>query len=164
MVVISPSRRKARRRGTEFGLRLTATLIIPLMNTRTVVAIAALISATAIGIAQVPQGTQSQGALQNRPGDDRQPEFPVQNHRGYKPHSTLVVPQHPVPRAKYPVIDFHSHQPAPISEEQMATLVKSMDPLNLQLLVNASGVSGDRLVRSIAALKASKYKDRMVQF
>jgi len=134
------------------------------MTTRTVVAIAALISATAIGVAQVPQGPQSQGALQNRPGADRQPEFPIPNIREYKPHSTLVVPQHPVPRAKFPVIDIHSHQPTPISNEQMATLVKSMDPLNLQLLVNASGVSGDRLGKSIAALNASKFKNRMVQF
>jgi predicted TIM-barrel fold metal-dependent hydrolase len=136
------------------------------MNTRRLLVMAAFVSAVtiAIGIAQAPQGPQSQGALQNRPGADRQPEFPVPNIREYKPHSTLVVPQHPVPRAKFPVIDFHSHQPAPIGEAQMETLVKSMDPLNLQLLVNASGVSGDRLVRSIAALKASKYKDRMVQF
>ena len=29
--------------------------------------------------------------------------------RQYKPKSTLVVAQHPVPRAKYPVIDIHSH-------------------------------------------------------
>jgi len=135
------------------------------MTTRRVLAVAALVGAAAIAtIAQAPQGPQSQGALQQRPGADRTPEFPVPNIREYKPHSTLVVPQHPVPRAKFPVIDIHSHQPAPISEQQFETLVKSMDPLNLQLLVNASGVSGDRLVQSIAALKASKYKDRMVQF
>ncbi|HEY1308304.1 MAG TPA: amidohydrolase family protein [Vicinamibacterales bacterium] len=135
------------------------------MTTRRVLAAAALVGAAAIAtIAQAPQGPQSQGALQQRPGADRTPEFPVPNIREYKPHSTLVVPQHPVPRAKFPVIDIHSHQPAPIPEQQFETLVKSMDPLNLQLLVNASGVSGERLVQSIAALKASKYKDRMVQF
>ncbi|HKE84095.1 MAG TPA: amidohydrolase family protein [Vicinamibacterales bacterium] len=135
------------------------------MTTRRVLAAAALVGAAAIAtIAQAPQGPQSQGALQQRPGADRTPEFPVPNIREYKPHSTLVVPQHPVPRAKFPVIDIHSHQPAPISEQQFETLVKSMDPLNLQLLVNASGVSGDRLVQSIAALKASRYKNRMVQF
>ena len=135
------------------------------MTTRRVLAVAALVGTAAIAtIAQAPPGSQSQGALQQRPGADRQPEFPIPNIREYKPHSTLVVPQHPVPRAKFPVIDIHSHQPAPISDQQFETLVKSMDPLNLQLLVNASGVSGDRLVQSIAALKASKYKDRMVQF
>jgi predicted TIM-barrel fold metal-dependent hydrolase len=137
---------------------------MPFMTSRVVVVAAALLAAVAIGVAQAPQGQQSQGALQQRPGADRQPEFPVPNIREYKPKSTLVVPQHPVPRAKFPVIDIHSHQPNPISEEQFATLVKSMDPLNLQVLVNATGVSGDRLVRSLAAIRASKYKDRMIQF
>jgi predicted TIM-barrel fold metal-dependent hydrolase len=116
------------------------------------------------GVAQAPQGTQSQGALGNRPGAGRDPEFPPPSIIDYKPKSTLVVPQHPVPRAKFPVIDIHSHQPAPISPEQLATVVKSMDPLNLQILVNATGASGDRLVQSVAALKNSPYKDRMVMF
>ena len=120
--------------------------------------------AVAIGVAQAPQGTQSQGALQPRPGADRQPEFPIPNIREYKPRSTLVVPQHPTPRARFPVIDIHSHQPAPISDAQMETLVKSMDPLNIRLLVNSSGVSGQMLVRAITALNTSRFKDRMVQF
>jgi predicted TIM-barrel fold metal-dependent hydrolase len=125
---------------------------------------AVLATAVAVGIAQAPQGQQSQGALGRRPGADRQPEFPIPNIREYKPHSTLVVAQHPVPRAKYPVIDIHSHQPAPISAQQLATVVQSMDPLNLRILVNASGATGDRLVQSVAALKNSPYKDRMVMF
>ncbi|HEY7190546.1 MAG TPA: hypothetical protein VH436_28540, partial [Vicinamibacterales bacterium] len=97
------------------------------MTTRRVLAVAALVGAAAIvTIAQAPQGPQSQGALQQRPGADRTPEFPIPNIREYKPHSTLVVPQHPVPRAKFPVIDIHSHQPAPITDQQFETLVKSM--------------------------------------
>jgi uncharacterized protein len=132
---------------------------------RRVFLVTAVVSAAAaIGVAQAPQGGRSQGALQSRPGADRQPEFPVPNIREYKPVSTLVVPAHPVPRAKFPVIDIHSHQPNPISEAQFETLVKSMDPLNLQVLVNSTGVSGDRLVRSVAAIRASRFKDRMVQF
>jgi predicted TIM-barrel fold metal-dependent hydrolase len=134
------------------------------MTSRVVVAAAVLLGAAAIGLAQAPQGQRSQGALQSRPGADREPEFPIPNIRQYKPKSTLVVPQHPVPRAKFPVIDIHSHQPTPISEVQFETLVQSMDPLNLRVLVNSTGASGDRLVRSVAALRASKYKDRMVQF
>jgi predicted TIM-barrel fold metal-dependent hydrolase len=136
------------------------------MITRRVLVGAAVGLTLAIGIAiaQAPQGAQSQGALQQRPGADRQPEFPLPNIREYKPKSTLVVPQHPTPRAKFPVIDIHSHQPAPISDAQMETLVKSMDPLNLQVLVNASGVTGETLQKAVAALRASRYKDRMVQF
>ena len=65
----------------------------------------------------------------------------------YKPRSTLVVPSIRCRARSIPVIDIHSHQPAPISDAQFETLVKSMDPLNLQVLVNATGVSGDRLVQ-----------------
>ena len=134
------------------------------MLSRIVILVLAVVAATALGIAQVPQGAQSEGAIRNRPGADRKPEFPVPSILDYKPRSTLVVPQHPVPRAKYPVIDFHSHQPAPISAAEFDRIVASMDPLNLQVLVNTSGVSGDRLVQAMQALRSSKHKDRMVQF
>ena len=127
--------------------------------------LAALLAVAVVGgVAQAPQGTQSQGALGNRPGAGRAPEFPPPSIIDYKPKSTLIVAQHPVPRAKFPVIDIHSHQPAPISPQQLETVVKSMDPLNLQILVNATGATGDRLVQSVAALKNSPYKDRMVMF
>jgi predicted TIM-barrel fold metal-dependent hydrolase len=134
------------------------------MNTRVFFLLAALAAVGTLAGAQAPQGQQSEGALVRRPGADRQPEFPIPNIRDYKPTSTLVVPQHPVPRAKFPVVDIHSHQPAPISAQQMATLVQSMDPLNLRVLVNASGASGDRLVQAVAALRSSPHKDRMVMF
>jgi predicted TIM-barrel fold metal-dependent hydrolase len=123
-----------------------------------------LAGAASVSLAQGPQGRQSAGALEARPGADRQPEFPVPDIREYRPRSTLVVPEHPVPRAKFPVVDIHSHQPAPITPQQFETLVASMDALNLQVLVNASGVSGDRLAASVAALRASPHRDRMVQF
>ena len=126
------------------------------MLRRTILLVLAIATATAFGIAQVPQGPQSQGAIQNRPGANRKPEFPPPSIIDYKPESTLVVPQHPVPRAKYPVIDFHSHQPAPIAADAFDKVVASMDPLNLQVLLNASGVSCDRLVLAILSLRTSK--------
>ncbi len=39
-----------------------------------------------------------------------------------------------------------------------------MDSLNLRVMINASGASGDRLTQQIAAVKASRYKDRFVMF
>ena len=134
------------------------------VSRRVLVSVLALIAAAGVGIAQAPQGGRSDGALRPRPGADRQPEFPAPTIREYKPRSTLVVAQHPVPKARFPVIDIHSHQPAPISNAQLDTLVTSMDPLNLRLLVNASGASGDTLVRSVAAIQSSSHKDRMVMF
>ena len=96
------------------------------------------------------------GAVMRRPGDGRAPEFPEPTITQYKPRTTLRTPQHLVPRAKFPVIDVHSHQPTPISEDQFATVVKGMDANNLRLLVNASGAQGERLTRAVAALKARK--------
>src|SRR5512147_786680 len=134
------------------------------MKTKLTALAAALGAAASLTLAQAPQGQQSEGALGRRPGADRQPEFPIPNIREYKPHSTLVVPQHPVPRAKYPVIDIHSHQPAPISTAQFDTIVSAMDSLNLRVLVNASGASGDRLRQGLDAIRGSRHKDRMVYF
>ncbi|HXH24121.1 MAG TPA: amidohydrolase family protein [Vicinamibacterales bacterium] len=134
------------------------------MSSRVLVVAAAIALAAAAGVAQAPQGQQSEGALRPRPGAGRQPEFPIPNIREYKPRSTLVVPEHHVPRAKYPVIDIHSHQPAPISDDELDRVVAAMDGLNLQVLVNVSGVSGERLKQAIAALRASRHRNRMVQF
>ena len=116
------------------------------------------------GRATQPGGGEARGALIRRPGSDREPQVPLPNIREYKPRSTLVVPQHPVPRAKYPVIDIHSHQPSPMMPAQFDELAASMDPLNLKVLVNSSGVSGDRLVQAMAAIRGNKHRDRMVQF
>ena len=104
------------------------------------------------------------GGVRARPGDGRAPEFPEPTITQYRPRTTLKTAQHPVPKAKFPVIDIHSHQPTPISEEQFATVVQGMDANNLRVLVNASGAQGDRLVRAVAALKASRFTNRMVQF
>src|ERR671924_110630 len=95
-----------------------------------------LLALCAIGVlvsAQAPQGRQSEGALRSRPGAERHPEFPVPDIREYKPRNTLVVPQHPRPRAKFPAIDIHSHQPAPISAPDFDRVVEGMDRNNLRV-------------------------------
>src|SRR6185295_10480288 len=89
--------------------------------------LAAAVAAIGIvaGLAAIgAQRPTTPGQVVARPDEGRQPEFPQPTIRDYKPRSTLVVPQHPVPRAKYPVIDIHSHQPSPISSAQFDTLVK----------------------------------------
>src|SRR5262249_27468416 len=118
----------------------------------------------ALGIPLHPQMAQTPGQIRPRPAEGRQPEFPPLNIREYKPKSLLVVPQHPVPRAKFPVIDIHSHQPTPISNDEFGRVVKGMDANKLRLLVNLSGSSGDRLRRGVDAIKRSAYADRMVLF
>jgi len=106
----------------------------------------------------------SGGGLRARPGEGRAPEFTPPSIIDYKPRNTLIVPQHKVPRAKFPVIDIHSHQPVPISAEQFDRVVLGMDANNLQLLVNLSGGSGDRLKQGLAAIAQGRHKDRMVLF
>ena len=70
----------------------------------------------------------------------------------YEPKSTLVVSEHPVARAKYPVVDVHSHH-RNVSPERLDQVVREMDALNLRVLVNLSGGSGDRLKQMVAAMK-----------
>ena len=57
----------------------------------------------------------------------------------YEPKSTLVVPEHPLKRAKFPFVDVHNHQFEMSSKEKVAGLVKEMDGLNMGVLVNLSG-------------------------
>jgi predicted TIM-barrel fold metal-dependent hydrolase len=99
-----------------------------------------------------------------RPGEGRTPEWPAPSITDYKPRTTLVVPQHPTPRAKFPVVDIHSHQQTPISAADFARVVQGMEQNNLRVLVNLSGGSGNRLKSGIEAIRTSKYPDRMVLF
>ena len=122
------------------------------------------IAALYLNVVAVAQTPQTPGQIRPRPAEGRQPEWPAPSIRDYKPHSTLVVPQHPVPRAKFPAVDIHSHHPTPISPEQYAEVVKAMDANNLRVLVNLSGGWGDRLRQGLAVIKNSPYPDRMVLF
>jgi predicted TIM-barrel fold metal-dependent hydrolase len=57
----------------------------------------------------------------------------------YDPPSTLVVPQHPVARARYPFIDVHNHQFDLDSDAKVAAVVQAMDAMNMAVMVNLSG-------------------------
>lgn len=81
----------------------------------------------------------------------------------YEPKSTLVVPQHPKTRAKYPLIDVHNHQNRCQTPECLDKLVKDMDSINLRVMVQLSGGSGERLKKGLEAQK-SRFPDRFVWF
>jgi len=137
--------------GTEFGLRLAATL-------------SSMKKLLCVCCAVVSVSAQTPGQVRPRPAEGRDPEFKPPTIREYRPKSTLVTPQHPVPRAKFPVVDIHSHQSTPISAGEFDRVMKGMEANNLQILVNLSGSSGSRLQQGVEALRASRYKDRMVLF
>jgi predicted TIM-barrel fold metal-dependent hydrolase len=101
------------------------------------------------------------GQFRPRPGTGREPEFPPPTILEYQPRSTLVVPAHPVPRAKFPVVDFHGHPPALTSEEVINRVGAAMDSLNLRVMV-VSG-RGD-FAQQAEAVRASRYHDRFVFF
>jgi predicted TIM-barrel fold metal-dependent hydrolase len=109
-----------------------------------------------------PQGQP--GQLRPRPGTGRAPDFPAPSIVEYKPRTTLVVPEHKVPRAKYPVIDIHGHPPSFSSADAVKNVVAQMSPLNIQIMVQTSGASGDRLAQSLQSIAASGLKDRAVMF
>ena len=80
----------------------------------------------------------------------------------YNPPSTLVVPGKTVTRAKYPFIDVHNHQFG-MPNMDLGTLIKEMDKLNMQVLVNLSGQSGESLQRSVSNIKEN-FPKRFIVF
>jgi predicted TIM-barrel fold metal-dependent hydrolase len=87
------------------------------------------------------------------------PGLDVPYFYAYDPPSTLVVPEHPVPRARYPFVDVHNHQPG-MPDQDLAAVVREMDRLNMAVMVNLSGrgfrdPAADHLERSIAAAQAA---------
>src|ERR1041385_6242179 len=66
----------------------------------------------------------------------------------YNPPSTLVVPQHKLTKAKFPFIDVHNHQEEMPSMD-LGTLITDMDKMNMKVMVNLSGSTGEELKRSI---------------
>lgn len=70
----------------------------------------------------------------------------------YSPKSTLIVPEHPVKRSKYPFIDVHNHQfDMPI--KNLPKLVSEMDSLNMAFMINLSGYRGLYLRKSLENIK-----------
>ncbi|MEX1275942.1 MAG: hypothetical protein WEE20_08420 [Bacteroidota bacterium] len=81
----------------------------------------------------------------------------------YDPRSTLVVPGREIQRAKFPFIDVHNHQRGTMSAGALDTLIMKMDKLNMRVMVNLSGGSGERLSQTVRTMKG-EYPDRFVVF
>ncbi len=96
----------------------------------------------------------------------------------FQPKSMLVVPEHPVARARYPVIDMHTHVSgvfgrrrsrdpedpdanAASAFKQLNEFVGWMDQLNIQTLINLTGGYGEALKQNISDLQG-RYKGRFL--
>jgi uncharacterized protein len=115
------------------------------------------------GGVQIQQGQECpSGMTEVRPERCQAPAFPPPSIVDYRPRSTLVTPQHPVPKAKFPAIDFHGHPQGLLSSaEQLASLVAALDALNVRVMVSADNMSGDRLARTLDVIRNSPHKDRV---
>ena len=80
----------------------------------------------------------------------------------YNPKPTLVVPSKTINSAKYPFIDVHGHQYR-MSNQDLSPVVAAMDTLNMGIMINLSGRSGEDLQKSVANIK-EHYPNRFVVF
>ncbi len=80
----------------------------------------------------------------------------------YDPPSTLVVPGHIIPKAKFPFIDVHNHQ-YNMNTQNLQELVGPMDKMNMAVMVNLSGVGGDKLKQSVKNIQ-SNFPNRFIVF
>ena len=102
------------------------------------------------------------GTTEVRPRLCQAPELPAPSILDYRPHSTLVAPAHPVPRAKYPAIDFHGHPDNRLrSADALAAMVRSLDSINVRLMLAADDMSGQELASAVGVINGSPHKDRV---
>ena len=91
------------------------------------------------------------------------PSQPVLDLRDFQPRSMLHVPETKVPKARFPVIDIHTHlsfstkskNGVSLGEDltwlaEPAELLQVMDRRNLRMLVNLTGRVGSGLRASVA--------------
>ena len=90
------------------------------------------------------------------------PEWPVPSIVDYRPKSTLVTPEHPVPKAKYPAVDVHGHIAGNLaSAESLAAFVAKLDAIGVGVFISADQTSGANLQQRIDLVRNSPYKDRV---
>jgi predicted TIM-barrel fold metal-dependent hydrolase len=106
---------------------------------------------------ECPPGTTEARHLQCAP-----PASPAPSILDYRPRSTVVAEQHLVPKAKFPVVDVHTHGTSRFVSDPER--IKEMDALNLRVLVDLSGGGAASVKQKMDAINASPYKDRFRVF
>ena len=115
------------------------------------------LTALALAATFAPQPAEAQRRIP-------EPQIPPPSITEYIPRSTLVVPAHPVPRAKFPVVDMHGHPPTLDNPENIRTVLVAMDELNIGVMIQTRGSSGERLTNQIEAVRAAGQTDRFAFF
>ena len=78
--------------------------------------------------------------------------------KDFAPKSMLRIEEHPVARARFPVIDFHGH----LSRARPDQAIRVMDGCNVRMVVNFDGGFGDRFEEQ--KKRFAKYPGRFVHF
>lgn len=86
----------------------------------------------------------------------------IMDFESYNPQSTLVVPGNEIKKAAFPFIDVHSHQ-RDMGTRDLSGLIADMDDMNMAVMVNLSGGSGDRLSQAVENINKN-YANRFVVF
>ncbi|MCY4600667.1 MAG: hypothetical protein OXF27_12215, partial [Acidobacteria bacterium] len=123
-----------------------------------------LAALAAVVLTLLPAAPGLAPVTQSRPTAAQSRSEPALTVEDYEPRSTLVVDEHPVARARFPVVDVHSHHRPGFSVDRWHGIVSEMDALNLQVLVNLSGGWGSWLRRGLDTIAGSPHPDRMVFF
>jgi uncharacterized protein len=146
---------------------------------RLVATLITFVSSSVLAVSAAAQGPGGAQATQIRPGEQcppgmteirprncMAPQLPAPSILDYRPRSTLVTPSREVPRAKFPVIDFHGHMGQRItSAEGLVALEETLDALNVRLMIAADNLSGERLRQTVATIDASPaMRDRVRVF
>lgn len=88
-------------------------------------------------------------ALAQRPASGPRP---VMSFETYDPVPMLKVPGAEITRAKFPFVDVHNHQRRHTGETLMA-VVREMDAMNMAIMVNLSGGSGQELKERVELME-----------
>lgn len=83
----------------------------------------------------------------------------------FRPEPTLKVPEHRLTKAKFPVVDVHTHFRIKLKggEQELDAFVKTMDASNIALCVSLDGQLGEKLDEH-AKFLWTKYPDRFAIF
>jgi predicted TIM-barrel fold metal-dependent hydrolase len=107
-------------------------------------------------------GSCPAGMTEIRPGNCLGPQQATPSILDYRPKSMLKAPANPRMKAKFPVIDFHGHPRGLVSSaEGLSSLERSLDSINVRMMIVAESQTGENLKRTVAAIAASPtMKDR----
>jgi len=103
------------------------------------------------------------GMTDFRPRTCQAPTLPAPSIVDYRPRSTLVTTAHPVPKAKYPAIDYHGHPTTQLgSAEGLTQLADDLDRIGVRVIVAANNARGDELRQQMALARAHpRMRDRI---